>query len=70
MARLNSCFSNLPPFLNSQAVRPDWCQKDTGDRGGGPISSPIWQPPPPPCSPLGLLPDPAGSGSPEILAPT
>ena len=46
------------PFLNSQAVRPDWCPKDTDGDGGGPISSPIWPPPPPPCSPLGLLPDP------------
>ena len=27
MARLNPCFSNLSPFLNSLAVRPDWCKK-------------------------------------------
>ncbi len=32
--------------------------KDTGDGGGGPISSPIWQPPAPLRPPLGLLPMP------------
>ncbi len=36
--------------------------EDTGNGGGGPISSPIWQPPPPLRPPLGLLPVPNWAG--------
>ncbi len=40
-------------FLSDRVV-----SEDTGDGGGGPISSPIWQPPPPLRPPFGLLPVP------------
>jgi hypothetical protein len=44
-------------FLRSGAPQAGRCKKNTCDGGCGTISPPI-APPPPPCPPLGLLPEP------------
>ncbi len=48
----------LPSLLSHNFPSDRMVSEDTGDGGGGPISSPIWQPPPPLRPPLGLLPEP------------
>ncbi len=69
MARLKP--KRLQPFPISEfsGRQIGLVSKDTGDGGSGPISSPIWQPPPPLHPPLGLLPAPRRARSREFPAP-
>ena len=46
------------PLSKFSGRRTGLVSEDNGDGGGGPISSPIWPPPPPLRPPLGLLPAP------------
>ena len=48
----------LPSPLSHNFPSDRVVSEDTGDGGGGLISSPIWQPSPPLRLPLGLLPEP------------
>ena len=61
----------LRPFPLSNNLPSDRVvSEDTGDGGGGSISSSIWQPPLPLRPPRGLLPEPRQARSREFLAPT
>ena len=48
----------LPSLLFDSFPSYRMVSEDTGDGGSGPISSPMWRPPPPLRPPLGLLPQP------------
>jgi len=69
MARLKPRHSHAFPLSNN-FPSGRVVSEDTGDGGGGLISSPIRQPPPPLHPPLGLLPLQRRNRSREFLAPT